>query len=168
MRTYAEVVAGFQAAGVRFLVGGGVAGALYGVPRATFDLDLLVPPDETNYERALAALRGMGFVEVHDPERADQREESFIAMLEVFSAQEGLARRSVRVRQGLDVDLLVTDTTAVFDFYEASRKQVSVDTVPLPLLSLLDLLRLKEASTRDKDREDARWLRYILGKRERG
>ncbi|MBI3182828.1 MAG: hypothetical protein HYZ28_11880 [Myxococcales bacterium] len=56
MSSYPEVVAALQRGAVRFVVGGGVAGVLYGVPRATFDLDVLLPPDESNCAAALKTL----------------------------------------------------------------------------------------------------------------
>ena len=39
-----EVFASFQKHQVKYLVIGGVAAVLYGVPRATFDLDILIDP----------------------------------------------------------------------------------------------------------------------------
>lgn len=42
---------------VRYLVVGGVAAIVHGVPRTTFDLDLLVEADEENARRLLEALR---------------------------------------------------------------------------------------------------------------
>jgi hypothetical protein len=44
------------AAGVRYIVGGGVAVALHGFMRAAFDLELIVDPDDTTLERARSIL----------------------------------------------------------------------------------------------------------------
>ncbi len=40
---------------VRYLVIGGIAAVLYGVPRATFDLDIIIDSTEDNAERLLKA-----------------------------------------------------------------------------------------------------------------
>ncbi len=40
---------------------GGIASVLHGVPRATFDLDLLIEPTAANAARLLEALKAAGF-----------------------------------------------------------------------------------------------------------
>ncbi|MCL5270919.1 MAG: hypothetical protein M1457_10320 [bacterium] len=45
---------------VRYLVMGGIAAVLHGVPRATFDLDILIDPDPDNANRLLRALTQAG------------------------------------------------------------------------------------------------------------
>ena len=56
-RDYEELIAAFNAHGVRYLVAGAHAVALHARPRATRDLDILVNPTPSNATRALAALR---------------------------------------------------------------------------------------------------------------
>jgi len=56
-----DVFASFQAHDVRYVVIGGIAAVLHGVPRATFDLDMLIEATEANAERLLQALRTAGF-----------------------------------------------------------------------------------------------------------
>jgi len=51
-----DVFACFQKHDVRYLVIGGVAAVLYGVPRATFDLDILIEATRENAQRLLDAL----------------------------------------------------------------------------------------------------------------
>ena len=54
-----EVADALEAEGVRYVVIGGIASALYGRPRASDDLDLLVTKPDA--ERTLEALAGAGF-----------------------------------------------------------------------------------------------------------
>ena len=56
-----DVFKSFQHHEVRYVVLGGVASVLYGVPRATFDLDILIEASTGNAERLLAALTDAGF-----------------------------------------------------------------------------------------------------------
>jgi len=51
-----SVFASFQKNDVKYLVIGGIAAVLYGVPRATFDLDVLIEATEDNAERLLSAM----------------------------------------------------------------------------------------------------------------
>ena len=56
-----DVFKSFQRHEVRYVVLGGVASVLYGVPRTTFDLDILIEATTENAERLLAALIDAGF-----------------------------------------------------------------------------------------------------------
>ena len=47
----------FQQHDVRYVVIGGIAAVLYGVPRATFDLDILIEATSENAQRLLDAIR---------------------------------------------------------------------------------------------------------------
>lgn len=51
-----DVFASFQKHDVRYVVIGGIAAVLHGVPRATFDLDILIKASLDNVQRLLDAL----------------------------------------------------------------------------------------------------------------
>ncbi len=51
-----NVFASFQKNEVKYLVIGGIAAVLYGVPRATFDLDILIEATADNTDRLLRAM----------------------------------------------------------------------------------------------------------------
>ncbi len=51
-----DVFASFEKHKVRYLVIGGIAAILYGVPRATFDLDILIEASPDNAQKLLDAL----------------------------------------------------------------------------------------------------------------
>lgn len=57
-----QVLQALNAAGVRYLVVGGVAVVLHGHLRTTADLDLVVALDEGNARQAIAALGTLGFL----------------------------------------------------------------------------------------------------------
>lgn len=50
------VFASLQKHEVKYVVLGGIAAVLHGVPRATFDLDILIEPNLTNAQRLLDGL----------------------------------------------------------------------------------------------------------------
>jgi tRNA nucleotidyltransferase/poly(A) polymerase len=54
------VFSSFQKHDVRYLVIGGIAAILYGVPRATFDLDILIDATPENAQRLLETLLDAG------------------------------------------------------------------------------------------------------------
>jgi len=65
-----DVFKSFQQHDVRYVVIGGIASVLYGVPRATFDMDILVEATPENAERLLRALldAGLGTASLTSPE----------------------------------------------------------------------------------------------------
>jgi hypothetical protein len=56
-----DVFKSFQKHDVHYVVIGGVAAVLYGVPRATFDVDILIEPTIENAQKLLTALEDAGF-----------------------------------------------------------------------------------------------------------
>ena len=54
------VFASLQAHEVKYVVIGGIAAVLHGVPRATFDLDILIEATAENAQRLLEALVAAG------------------------------------------------------------------------------------------------------------
>ena len=66
-----NVFASFQKNDVKYLVIGGIAAVLYGVPRATFDLDVLIEPTRDNAERLLCAMieAGLGTASLTNAEK---------------------------------------------------------------------------------------------------
>ena len=65
-----DVFASFQRYEVKYVVIGGVASILYGVPRATFDLDILILAEKENANRLLRALEeaGLGTAALANPD----------------------------------------------------------------------------------------------------
>jgi len=65
-----DVFSSLQRHKVRYLVIGGIAVVLHGVPRATFDLDILIEAKPDNAEKLLRALveAGLGTAALTTPE----------------------------------------------------------------------------------------------------
>jgi hypothetical protein len=64
-----NVFASFQSHEVRYLVIGGIAAVLYGVPRATFDLYIIIEPTRDNAQRLLDALASARTRDCFDDDR---------------------------------------------------------------------------------------------------
>ena len=56
-----DVFESFQKNEVKYVVIGGIAAVLYGVPRATFDLDIFIESTYDNVQRLLKALLDVDF-----------------------------------------------------------------------------------------------------------
>lgn len=126
---------------VEYLVIGGIAAVIHGVPRATFDLDLLIAATPQNARRLLSALAaaGLGTAALTTPEEVVANE------ITVFKD---------RVR----VDVLTSAPGIVFE--EAWPRRVTMNYLghDFFVVSRADLVASKRASGRDVDLADVRAL----------
>ena len=101
-----EVVDALEHDGIAHALVGGLALAVHGAPRATTDIDLLIPPDEA--DRAVAAVKRAGF--------------TFEALPLQFRDGTRL-RRVSRVHEGetLTVDLILADANLDSVFHTRAR-----------------------------------------------
>lgn len=150
---------------VRFLVAGGVAVNVHGYQRATEDLDLVLDLGRENVLRALRALQALGYrptlpVPAEDFADAETRRTWHEDRnVEVFSLTSHRHPETT-------VDLFVREP---FDFDEEYAEALMAELAPglqVPFVRLTRLVRMKEATDRPRDRDDAQHLRWILGEAE--
>jgi len=131
----------FQQHEVRYVVIGGIAAVLYGVPRATFDLDILVEATPENSRRLLAALldAGMGTASLTNVD-------------EILSNEITIFKDRVRID--------VQTSTPGLRFPDAwkRRKTMEYQGQAFYVASREDLISSKRAAGRDVDLEDVRLL----------
>lgn len=131
----------FQKHDVKCVVIGGIASILHGVPRATFDLDLLIEATPGNAQRLLDALIEAG-----------------LGTASLTTAGNLLANEITIFRDRVRID--VQTTTPGITFAEAwdRRKTVSFQAQEFFILSKKDLISSKRAAGRAVDLEDIRLL----------
>ena len=141
LNRYRDVFRLLQKNEVKYVVIGGIASILHGVPRTTFDLDILIEATPGNAQKLLEALveAGMGTATMTNAEKVLSNE------ITVFND---------RVR--LDVQ---TSTPGI-DFQNAwrNRQTVSYNNQEFFILSKNDLIASKRAAGRDVDLDDVRFL----------
>jgi hypothetical protein len=122
---------------VRYLLVGGYASVIHGVPRTTLDVDVAVDPTPANVRRVVEALRRVGLEP--DTEREDE-----------ILAQGGVTATNER-----SVDVLTALPVGAFDEFWSGRVVVEYEGVPIPVVSRADQIRLLRAVGRPQDLEDA-------------
>lgn len=137
----AGVFASFQRHQVKYLVIGGIAVVLYGVPRATFDLDILIQASTENARRLLDAL-----------------DEAGLGTASLTSAEE-LVENEITVFQDLvRIDVQTSTPGLDFDAAWGKRNEMEYGGQTFYVVSLEDLISSKRAAGRDIDLQDARLL----------
>lgn len=141
-RDFNEFVASFIAHDVRFLIVGGYALAVHGVPRATGDLDTWVVMSDENSERIMDALRDFGFGAVGIEAEDFKRSESVVQL--------GFPP--------FRIDILTTIDGVQFEQAWARRVEVEIGGLLIPFIGRDDLIANKIAVGRPQDVADVRRL----------
>jgi tRNA nucleotidyltransferase/poly(A) polymerase len=131
----------FQRHKVKYVVIGGVASVLHGVPRATFDVDILIEATAENAERLLAAMKEAGF-----------------GTASMTNADDVLAHEITVFNDRVRIDVQTRTPGVAFADAWDRRKTMSRGGQQFFVICKEDLIRSKRASGRDVDREDVRLL----------
>ena len=136
-----SVFASFQSHDVRYVVIGGIAAVLHGVPRATFDLDILIEATAPNAERLLQALRQAGF-----------------GTADLVDAQGILANEITVFNDRVRIDVLTSTPGLTFQEAWSRRETMDYRGQKFYVASRQDLMASKRAAGRPRDLEDVRIL----------
>jgi hypothetical protein len=136
-----DVFKSFQKNDVKYLVIGGVASVLYGVPRVTFDLDILIEPTLGNVERLLIALKEAGF-----------------GTAALTNAEDIIAHEITIFNDRVRIDVQTLTPGVSFQDAWSHRNTINYQGQNFFILSKEDLIKTKQASGREVDLEDVRLL----------
>ena len=142
-----NVFASFQSHDVRYVVIGGIAAVLHGVPRATFDLDILIEATAPNVERLLQALREAGF-----------------GTADLVDAQGVLANEITVFNDRVRIDVQTSTPGLTFQDAWTRRETMDYQGQKFYVASRQDLIASKRAAGRPRDLEDVRVLELAPGK----
>ena len=159
MKSIPDILRALGDADVRFVLVGGFAVQLHGFVRTTIDVDLVLAMDSINLERFISVARVFGLAPVipvplealADAEKIEQwhREKGMLA----FALREPQIGGSV-------IDVLVRPEVQ-FDQLLANAVDVQLFDRDLKIASIDDLLVMKRAANRLKDRIDIEALEKI-------
>lgn len=145
-----RIFAAFEEEGVRYLVFGGAAMNLHGLPRFTEDLDVFIEPTRENVEAVKRALRRV----YEDPNIDEISADDLVG--------EYPAVQYVPPEGDFHVDIL-TRLGEAFRFEDLEPDETMLDGVRVRLVSPRTLFRMKKDTVRPKDRLDADGLRAKYG-----
>lgn len=139
---FRDLFAALNAVEAKYLLVGGYALAVYGVPRYTKDLDIWIEPAPDNAERVQSAMRDFG---------------APVGMMTL----EDLVRPGIVFQIGVDpnrIDLVTAIDGLTFDEAWRSRLMTTYGDQPVSVISRRDLIANKRATGRPQDRVDAEQL----------
>jgi len=136
-----DVFRSLQQNDVKYVVIGGIASILHGVPRATFDLDILIEATPENTRRLLDAFLEVG-----------------LGTAALTTVQDILAHEITIFQDRVRLDVQISTPGISFADAWRRRETVAYHGQEFFILSKHDLISSKRAAGRDVDMEDVRLL----------
>ncbi|MBI4639687.1 MAG: hypothetical protein HY731_03280 [Candidatus Tectomicrobia bacterium] len=136
-----DVFSSFQRYQVRYVIIGGIAAVLHGVPRATFDLDILIEATHDNAQRLLDALL-----------------EANLGTASLIEANELLANEITIFKDRVRIDVQTVTPGLSFENAWQHRETMNYQGQIFYVVSRADLIASKRAAGRAVDLEDVRLL----------
>ena len=156
---YEKIFRELENRGIRYLVIGGIAVNLHGFSRATGDLDIMLSFDRENIVKCINAFKALEFrpripvkiEELGDPVKLEmwKREKN----MKVFSVYNPL-----NVMEQLDI---MIENYIDFELAFKNREMVIAKNIEIPIISIDDLITLKEKAGRERDKIDIKALKKI-------
>jgi hypothetical protein len=147
-----EIFASLHRHDVKYLLCGGIAVNLYGIPRMTADIDVLIDWKEENVEQFEAALLEQGY-----------KNNLFFRLKTLVSAQTRLIyfqeknliaySYSSDLLKAISLDVLI-QTNLDFESCWKHKETKYVQDIPVYVLNVKDLIAMKEYANREQDKVD--------------
>lgn len=155
-----ELLKSIVNSGVRFLVVGGIAVNLHGIERPTKDIDLVVYLEKKNLLKFLRLMACLGFkprVPVNATDFADSKKRQDwiknknMVVFSFYHEQDIMKVIDVFVRHPLP-----------FAAMYRRRELIQVDQIKIPVIGIMDLIKLKQKAGRMQDLSDISALKKVI------
>lgn len=157
---YLEIFKEFNKENIKYIVCGGVALNLFGVPRMTYDIDLLLKMENSNLNKFIKLARKWGFkpkvpVDMIDFASGEKRgkwiKEKNMRAFNLYNPEWAIS----------EIDILI-DSPVSYDTAITKVVYRIIKNVKIPLVSVKHLIEMKQATGRKQDESDVRYLKKIL------
>jgi predicted nucleotidyltransferase len=156
---YAEIFKTLNKKKIKYLVIGGVAVNLHGYDRMTGDIDLMISLDENNVKKFAAFAEARGYksrtpVVIQDladgKKRKEWIEEKNAKVFSIYNPKNLFESIDVMIMEYID-----------FDVAYKNREYAESSGLRIPLISIDDLIKLKNIAGRERDKTDVKALQVI-------
>ncbi|MEI6056988.1 MAG: nucleotidyl transferase AbiEii/AbiGii toxin family protein [Lentisphaerota bacterium] len=149
---YIEVFEALSLERIQYLLVGGLAVNLHGVPRLTYDIDIIISIDRENILRLNAALKKLGYVPrlpVSPDNLADEKIlKDWIENKNMTAFSFYHSRENNKV-----IDIVISHPLSFSEAYARAERR-TVKNIEIPIVSIDDLICMKEFAARPKDLSD--------------
>lgn len=144
--SFNKVLSAFEKYEVDYILIGGYAVALYGIPRATNDIDIFVKPEEENFIKLRKALNDVFQDDAINEIKLGDKEDYQVTR---YGTPEGFA-----------IDIMI-QLGELYNYYNINYHEVEIDKIKVKIADLESLIKLKESTLRNIDKEDVYYLKKL-------
>lgn len=161
MQIFKKLFSQLNANDVRYLVAGGIAVNLYGIERATADIDIVLDLDTANTLRFAEVARSIGLkpkvpVKIEDfadkQKRNEWIETKDMKVFSLYDPQNPFFILDIFVEEPFD-----------FEGVYKMRRKFKFEDIIIPTVPIEELIKMKETTGRPQDKADAFHLKKIMG-----
>lgn len=163
MLDYSGIFEKLNKKNIRYIVVGGMAVNLHGIPRMTYDIDLILDLEDENLKAFLELLKEWGFkpkvpVDIMDFAIKENRED-------------WIRNKNMKAFNLVNPDWAISEIDIVINtpvsYTDASRRMdyINLRDISIPTISISDLIRMKQSSSRIQDKADIESLKRRLGEK---
>lgn len=144
---------------IKYIVVGGIAVNLYGIPRMTYDTDLIVDMQDKNLKALLTLLKDWGF-----------KPKLPVNMMEFAKSEkrrDWIKNKNTKAFCLINPEWAMSEIDIVINtpinYKKASKniKHIALQNVSIPTISINDLIKMKKSSNRQQDKADIRYLKRL-------
>ncbi|MBI4972657.1 MAG: nucleotidyl transferase AbiEii/AbiGii toxin family protein [Candidatus Omnitrophica bacterium] len=145
---------------IKYIVVGGMAVNFHGIPRATYDIDLLLYLEDKNLQKFLNLLREWGF-----------KPKAPVGIMDFANQEKRLdwiKNKNMKAFNLMNPDWAIREIDIIINTpvnYERAEKNIeyrSLYGITIPTISIADLILMKSKSDRKQDKADIRNLKKLL------
>jgi len=158
MILYGEILREFQKQKVKYVIVGGIAVNLLGSLRSTADIDILVEMSDTNLKKVVSILKKKGYVvkQPVDP----------IGIADAKIRHDWIHNKHMKAFNFYKEDALkevdiIIESPVSFEEAKKSALRIKIDDIILPVISIDNLIKMKQATGRSIDKLDIEELKKI-------
>ncbi len=144
--SFNKVLAAFEKYNVDYILIGGYAVALYGIPRATNDIDIFVKPEEENFVNLRKALYEVFKDESIEEIKLVNKEEYYVTR---YGTPEGYV-----------IDIMV-QLGELYNYYDIKFNIIEIENTKVKIADIDSLIKLKENTFRNIDKDDIYYLKEL-------
>ncbi|MBI5555993.1 MAG: hypothetical protein HY920_09120 [Elusimicrobia bacterium] len=152
MIDYLGIFKEFNAKKIKYMVVGGLAVNFYGIPRMTYDIDILLCLNDENVHTFLGLMKKWDFkpkAPVNIMDFADQEKRK-----DWLTNKNMKAFNFVNPQWGVSEIDIILDSPVSYEEAIISVKGVDLKGIIVPTISIKDLIKMKQISNRQQDISD--------------
>ena len=160
MQLFKNLFSSLNKESVKYMVAGGIAVNLYGIERATADIDIILKLDKKNLLKFVKVAKKLGLkpklpLALDDFIDAERRKgwivDKDMVVYSLYDAKNPFFLLDIFVEEPFDFD----------EVYE-KRKKIEFENTIIPLVPIKVLIAMKEKSDRPQDKADTFYLKKII------